>query len=173
MVINSPWIMPILGTTELASPEQTALVATGRCLVPTGRVIVPTGRYVVPTDRVVVPTGRLIKSTHVAAVDSKSVAGSRYVVPTGRVIVPTGRYVVPTGRVIVPTGRYVVPTGRVIVPTSRINDHVLTPDVPPGTPSALNYFTCAYTGCPYLDTLSIELLYMCLHWIPSPGHPQH
>ncbi|GJX80788.1 retrovirus-related pol polyprotein LINE-1 [Tanacetum coccineum] len=25
-------------------------------------------------------------------------------------------------------------------------------------PSALNYLTCAYTGCPHLDTLSIELL---------------
>nr|GEU29330.1 ribonuclease H-like domain, reverse transcriptase, RNA-dependent DNA polymerase [Tanacetum cinerariifolium] len=54
----------------------------------------------------------LIKSTHVAVVVSKSVAGSRYVVPTGRVIVPTGRYVVPSGRVIVPTSRYVVPAGK-------------------------------------------------------------
>nr|GEY19659.1 putative ribonuclease H-like domain-containing protein [Tanacetum cinerariifolium] len=53
MVINSPWIMPILGTKELASPEQmapelaspekTAPVATSRYVVPTGRVIVPTG----------------------------------------------------------------------------------------------------------------------------------
>nr|GEW49309.1 retrovirus-related Pol polyprotein from transposon TNT 1-94 [Tanacetum cinerariifolium] len=83
---------------------------------------------------------RHIKSTHVATVVPKSVAGLRfpedssmllpfgvqccwfefkYVVPTGRVIVPTGRYVVPTGRVIIATGRYVVPTGRVIVPTGR------------------------------------------------------
>nr|GEV96384.1 hypothetical protein [Tanacetum cinerariifolium] len=51
MVINSPWIMPILGTKELASPEHTAPI-------PTGRVIVPTGRYVVPTGIVIVATGR-------------------------------------------------------------------------------------------------------------------
>nr|GEV15785.1 hypothetical protein [Tanacetum cinerariifolium] len=56
---------------------------------------------------------------------------------------------------------------------TKNNGHVLTPDVPLGTPSALNYFTCAYTGCPHLDTLSIELLYMCLHRMPPPGHPQH
>nr|GEZ14429.1 ribonuclease H-like domain, reverse transcriptase, RNA-dependent DNA polymerase [Tanacetum cinerariifolium] len=35
MVINSPWIMPILGTKELASPEQTA----SGCVIPTGRVV--------------------------------------------------------------------------------------------------------------------------------------
>nr|GEY56025.1 retrovirus-related Pol polyprotein from transposon TNT 1-94 [Tanacetum cinerariifolium] len=58
MVINSPWIMPILGTKELASPKQTAPVSTSRYVVPTGRVVVPTGRYVVPAGRVVVPTGR-------------------------------------------------------------------------------------------------------------------
>nr|GEV52822.1 reverse transcriptase domain-containing protein [Tanacetum cinerariifolium] len=57
MVINSPWIMPILGTKELASPEQTAPVATGRYVVPI--VIVPTGRYVVPTGRVIVATDRI------------------------------------------------------------------------------------------------------------------
>nr|GEU69847.1 reverse transcriptase domain-containing protein [Tanacetum cinerariifolium] len=43
MVINSPWIMPILGTEELASPKQTTPVPTGRYVVPTGRVIVATG----------------------------------------------------------------------------------------------------------------------------------
>ncbi|GJX60909.1 hypothetical protein Tco_0292299 [Tanacetum coccineum] len=40
----------------------------------------------------------------------------------------------------------------------RNNGRVLTPDAPTWTPSALNYFTCAYTGCPHLDTLSNELL---------------
>nr|GEY66267.1 JmjC domain-containing protein [Tanacetum cinerariifolium] len=80
MVINSPWIIPLLGAKELASPEQTAPVATGRYVVPTSRVIVPTGRYVVPTGRVIVATGRVV-------------------VLTGRVVVPTGRVVVPTGRV--------------------------------------------------------------------------
>nr|GEV18385.1 hypothetical protein [Tanacetum cinerariifolium] len=40
MVINSPWIMPIFGTQELASPEQTAPVNIGRLsLIPTGRVL--------------------------------------------------------------------------------------------------------------------------------------
>nr|GEX17925.1 putative ribonuclease H-like domain-containing protein [Tanacetum cinerariifolium] len=50
MVTNSPWIMSILGTKKLASPEQTAPVKTqsSRYVVPTGRVVVPTGRYVVP-----------------------------------------------------------------------------------------------------------------------------
>nr|GEX27698.1 ribonuclease H-like domain, Gag-pre-integrase domain protein [Tanacetum cinerariifolium] len=62
MVINSPWIMPILGTKELAIPEQTAPVPTGRYVVPTCRVIVPTGRYVVPTGRVMVATGRYVVS---------------------------------------------------------------------------------------------------------------
>nr|GEX11886.1 retrovirus-related Pol polyprotein from transposon TNT 1-94 [Tanacetum cinerariifolium] len=57
MVINSPWIMPIMGNKELASPEQMTLVSTGRYVVPTGRVIIPTGRYVVPTCRVIVATG--------------------------------------------------------------------------------------------------------------------
>nr|GEX97069.1 hypothetical protein [Tanacetum cinerariifolium] len=68
MVINSPWIMPILGTKELASPEQTApdfssiLVKTQslRYVVLTGRVVVPTGRYVVPAGTVIiVSSGRL------------------------------------------------------------------------------------------------------------------
>nr|GEW75879.1 putative ribonuclease H-like domain-containing protein [Tanacetum cinerariifolium] len=79
MVINSPWIMPILGTKELASPEQTApdfssiLVKTqsSRYVVPTGRVIVPTGRYVVPAGNVIiVSSGRLS------------------LIPTGRVLSP-------------------------------------------------------------------------------------
>ncbi|GJX76187.1 hypothetical protein Tco_0322998 [Tanacetum coccineum] len=145
MVINSPWIIPLLGTKGLASPEQTATSS---------------------------------KSTHVAAVVLKSVAGSRFPkgssmlltfdvqflegvlmkykdaassrdiqqicaefssiqvktqadwmllqssyfnpqVPTGRVVVPTSRYVVPAGKVIiiVSHGRLsLVPTGRVLSP---------------------------------------------------------
>nr|GEZ35025.1 hypothetical protein [Tanacetum cinerariifolium] len=67
MVINSPWIMPILGTKELASPEQTALAVVPKYfagsrfpedssmyVVPTGRVVVPTGRYVVPAGNVII-----------------------------------------------------------------------------------------------------------------------
>ncbi|GJS22726.1 hypothetical protein Tco_0451358 [Tanacetum coccineum] len=77
MVINSPWIMPLLGTKGLASPEQTAIDAASSrdiqliCVefssiqvktqadwmllyvVPTGRVVVPTGRYVVPVGKVI------------------------------------------------------------------------------------------------------------------------
>nr|GEZ37572.1 annexin D5-like [Tanacetum cinerariifolium] len=68
MVINSPSIMPILGTKELASPEQTApdllrilfKNQSSRYVVPTGRVIVLTGRYIVPTGRVIVTTGRYV-----------------------------------------------------------------------------------------------------------------
>nr|GEX02124.1 annexin D5-like [Tanacetum cinerariifolium] len=68
MVINSLWIMPILGTKELASPEQTApdflrilfKNQSSRYVVPTGRVIVPTGRYIVSTGRVIVATGKYV-----------------------------------------------------------------------------------------------------------------
>nr|GFC52827.1 hypothetical protein [Tanacetum cinerariifolium] len=55
MVFNSPFS----SYEELASPEQTAIVPTGRYRVPTGRVIVPAGRYIVPTGSVIVTTGRL------------------------------------------------------------------------------------------------------------------
>nr|GEY29096.1 reverse transcriptase domain-containing protein [Tanacetum cinerariifolium] len=65
MVINSPWIMPILGTKEMASPEQTALDAAFSRDIPLicsdfSSILVKTqsSRYVVPTGRVVVPTGR-------------------------------------------------------------------------------------------------------------------
>ncbi|GJT67065.1 hypothetical protein Tco_1018545 [Tanacetum coccineum] len=54
MVINSPWIMPLLGTKGLASPEQTATVG------------------------LVTNSPRLIKSTHAAAVVPKFVDGSRF-----------------------------------------------------------------------------------------------
>nr|GEX61813.1 ribonuclease H-like domain-containing protein [Tanacetum cinerariifolium] len=63
MVINSPWIMPILGIQELASPKANGfwyVVTTGRVIVSTGRYIVPTGRVIVPTGRVIVPTGRYV-----------------------------------------------------------------------------------------------------------------
>nr|GEV98300.1 hypothetical protein [Tanacetum cinerariifolium] len=55
MVINSPWIMPILGTKELASPEQTAPgLASPRV------------------------SSYLVKAYHVAVVVLKYVAGSRF-----------------------------------------------------------------------------------------------
>ncbi|GKE53061.1 hypothetical protein Tco_1488217 [Tanacetum coccineum] len=66
MVINPPWIMPLLGTKGLASPNANGVWY----VVPTGRVVVPTGRYVVPAGKVIiivspgrlslVPTGRIL-----------------------------------------------------------------------------------------------------------------
>ncbi|GJR02762.1 hypothetical protein Tco_0525746 [Tanacetum coccineum] len=59
MVINSPWIMPLLGTKGLASPEQTA---TG-----------------LASPRVSSYTGKAYQClTHLLAVVPKSVAGSRF-----------------------------------------------------------------------------------------------
>nr|GEU33613.1 JmjC domain-containing protein [Tanacetum cinerariifolium] len=81
MVINSPWIMTILGTKELASPEQTATEfsltlfkhQSSRYVVPTSRVIVPSGRVIVATDRYVVPAGfpaQSVRSSNAYALDS-------------------------------------------------------------------------------------------------------
>nr|GEY94629.1 hypothetical protein [Tanacetum cinerariifolium] len=92
MVINSPWIMPILGTKELASPEQTA------------------------------PDAAFSRDIPLICVDFSSILvktqSSRYVVSTGRVVVPTTRYVVPAGNVIiVSSGRLsLISTGRVLSP---------------------------------------------------------
>nr|GEU75296.1 ribonuclease H-like domain-containing protein [Tanacetum cinerariifolium] len=109
MVINSPWIIPILGTKELASPEQTA---------PDFLMILQCCWFEFRHE-----DAAFYKDIMLICADLSSILvkpqSSQYVVPTGRVIVPTGRYVVPTGRVIVPTGRYVVLTGRVIVATGR------------------------------------------------------
>ncbi|GKB04681.1 hypothetical protein Tco_0832876, partial [Tanacetum coccineum] len=68
MVINPPWIMPLLGTKGLVSPNANGFWY----VVPTGRVAVPTGRYVVPAGKVIiiVSTGRLS------------------LVPTGRILSP-------------------------------------------------------------------------------------
>nr|GEY33155.1 JmjC domain-containing protein [Tanacetum cinerariifolium] len=71
MVINSPWIMPILRTKELASLEQMA----------PGLASPRVSSYLV----------KVYQTYYVAAVVSKSVASSRYIVPTGRVIVGTNR----------------------------------------------------------------------------------
>nr|GEX68312.1 retrovirus-related Pol polyprotein from transposon TNT 1-94 [Tanacetum cinerariifolium] len=98
MVINSPWIMPIMGTKELASTEQTASDAP------------------------------FSKDISLICADFSSILvktqSSWYVVPTGRVVVPTGRYVVPAGNVIVvSTGRLsLIPTGRVLIPGHKSNE---------------------------------------------------
>nr|GEY56813.1 putative ribonuclease H-like domain-containing protein [Tanacetum cinerariifolium] len=117
MVINSPWIIPILGTKELASPEQMAPVVpkyvAGLRFPKASSMLLPFGvqccwfefKYA---------AAAFYKDIMLICADL-SLATGRYVVPTGRVIVPTGRYVVPTGRVIVATGRFVVPAGNVLI----------------------------------------------------------
>nr|GEU87151.1 ribonuclease H-like domain-containing protein [Tanacetum cinerariifolium] len=77
MVTNSPWIMPILGTKELASPEQTALDSS----------ILLT--FVIQCC--------WFEFKYADAAFSRDIPLTMYVVSTGRVIVPTGRYVVPAG----------------------------------------------------------------------------
>nr|GEV12812.1 putative ribonuclease H-like domain-containing protein [Tanacetum cinerariifolium] len=92
MVINSPWIMPILGTKELGSPEQTT------------------------------PDAAFSRDIPLICADFSSILvktqSSRYVVHTGRVVVPSGRYIIPGGNVIiVSSGRLsLIPTGRVFSP---------------------------------------------------------
>ncbi|GJV76750.1 hypothetical protein Tco_1508334 [Tanacetum coccineum] len=90
MVINSPWIMPLLGTKGLASPEQTA----------TDDLCAEFSSIQVKTQA----DWMLLQSSYFNSQ-----------VPTGRVVVPTGRYVVPAGKVII-----IVSLGRLsLVPTSR------------------------------------------------------
>nr|GEV99516.1 hypothetical protein [Tanacetum cinerariifolium] len=90
MVINSPWIMPILGTKELASPEQTALVVS--------KSVVGL-RF--PEDSSMLLTFGIqccwFEFKYADAAFFRDIPLNRYVVPTGRVVVPTGRYVVPAG----------------------------------------------------------------------------
>nr|GEU44481.1 hypothetical protein [Tanacetum cinerariifolium] len=99
MVINSPWIMPILGTKELASPEQAAPVFEFKHVDAAFSRDIP------------------LICADFSSIQVKT-QSSRYVVPTGRVVVPTGRYVVPAGNVIiVSSGRLsLIPTGRVLSP---------------------------------------------------------
>ncbi|GJY51455.1 hypothetical protein Tco_0689148 [Tanacetum coccineum] len=142
MVINSPWIMPLLGTKGLASPEQTATVGLS---VAGSRF--PEGSSMLLTFDVQFLEGVLMKNKDAASsrdiqlicaefssIQVKTqadwmllqssyfnpqVSTSRYVVPTGRVVVPTGRYVVPAGKVIIivsPGRLSLVPTGRVLSP---------------------------------------------------------
>nr|GEV70437.1 hypothetical protein [Tanacetum cinerariifolium] len=76
MVINSQWIMPILGTKELASPEQTA------------------------PDFLKIIQCCWFEFKYADAAFSKDIPLNMYVVPTGRVVVRTGMYVVPAGSVL-------------------------------------------------------------------------
>nr|GEV71700.1 hypothetical protein [Tanacetum cinerariifolium] len=156
MVINSPWIMPILGTKELASPEQTApskdIKNPFMAVMIWQKSLGYSNSPMIHVLRVGLVTNSpgLIKSTHVAAVVSKSVAGLRFAEDSSMLLtfgiqccwfefqyadaafsrdIPLNMYVVHTGRVVVPTIRYVVPasnvltvsTGRLsLIPTGRV-----------------------------------------------------
>ncbi|GJT63465.1 ARID DNA-binding domain-containing protein [Tanacetum coccineum] len=125
MVINSPWIMPLLGTKGLASPEQTAIVQQGYFLegVLMKNKDAASSRDIqlicAAFSSIQVKTKAywmLLQSSYF----NPQVSTSRYVVHTGRVVVPTSRYVVSAGKVII-----IVSPGRLsLVPTSR----VLSPD---------------------------------------------
>ncbi|GJV27835.1 hypothetical protein Tco_1384283 [Tanacetum coccineum] len=133
MVINSPWIMPLLGTKGLASPEQTAIVGLFNKATKTANYMVLEGVLMKNKDAASSRDIQLI-CAEFSSIQVKTqadwmllqssyfnpqVSTSRYVVPTGRVVVPTGRYVVPAGKVIIivsPGRLSLVPTGRVLSP---------------------------------------------------------
>ncbi|GKA35196.1 hypothetical protein Tco_0721687, partial [Tanacetum coccineum] len=116
MVINSPWIMPLLGTKGLASPEQTAtgVLMKNKDAASSRDIQLICAEF----SSIQVKTQAdwmLLQSSYF----NPQVSTSRYVVPTGRVVVPTGRYVVPAGKVIIivsPGRLSLVPTGRVLSP---------------------------------------------------------
>nr|GEU86014.1 retrotransposon protein, putative, Ty1-copia subclass [Tanacetum cinerariifolium] len=108
MVINSLWIMTILGIQELASPK-----ANGFCPEQTA-----TGKDISNPFMAVMICQKSLGYSYSPMIHVLRVGLvinlPGYVVPTGRVIIPSGRYVVPTGRVIVATGRYIVPAGNAL-----------------------------------------------------------
>nr|GEV47895.1 putative ribonuclease H-like domain-containing protein [Tanacetum cinerariifolium] len=106
VVINSPWIMPILGIQELASPN-----ANGFCPDQTATdkdVSNPFMAVMVCQKSFGYSNSPLIHVLRIRLV----IIPPGYVVPTSRVIVPAGRYIAPTGSVIAATGRYIVPAGK-------------------------------------------------------------
>ncbi|GJW51871.1 putative ribonuclease H-like domain-containing protein [Tanacetum coccineum] len=128
MVINSPWIMPLLGTKGLASPEQTATVGLFNKATKTANYMVLEGVLMKNKDAASSRDIQLIcaefSSIQVKTQADWMLLQSSYFnpqVPTGRVVVPTGRYVVPAGKVIIivsPGRLSLVPTGRVLSPGS-------------------------------------------------------
>ncbi|GJX11310.1 hypothetical protein Tco_0201169 [Tanacetum coccineum] len=126
MVINSPWIMPLLGTKGLASPEQTATVGLFNKATKTANYMVLEGVLMKNKDAASSRDIQLIcaefSSIQVKTQADWMLLQSSYFnpqVPTGRVVVPTGRYVVPAGKVIIivsPGRLSLVPTGRVLSP---------------------------------------------------------
>nr|GEU72572.1 DNA helicase [Tanacetum cinerariifolium] len=107
MVINSPWIVPILGIQELASPN-----ANGFCPEQTATdkdISNPFMAVMICQKSLGYSNSPLIHVLRIGLVINLP----GYVVPTGsRVIVPAGRYIVPTGSVIAATGRYIVLAGK-------------------------------------------------------------
>ncbi|GJW32291.1 hypothetical protein Tco_0052323 [Tanacetum coccineum] len=102
MVINSPWIMPLLGTKGLASPRVSSyLLFEFNKATKTANYMVLEGVLMKNKDAASSRDIQLICSEF-SSIQVKTQADWMYVVPTGRVIVPTGRYVVPTGRVLSP-----------------------------------------------------------------------
>ncbi|GJW03616.1 hypothetical protein Tco_1562472 [Tanacetum coccineum] len=128
MVINSPWIMPLLGTKGLASPEQTATVGLFNKATKTANYMVLEGVLMKNKDAASSRDIQLIcaefSSIQVKTQADWMLLQSSYFnpqVPTGRVVVPTGRYVVLAGKVIIkvsPGRLSLVPTGRVLSPGS-------------------------------------------------------
>nr|GEX62121.1 hypothetical protein [Tanacetum cinerariifolium] len=99
MVLNSPWIMPILGIQELASPN-----ANGFCpeQTATGKdVSNPFMAVMICQKSLGYSNSPLIQVLRIGLVINQP----GYIVPTGRVMVPTGRVIVTTGRVIITIGR--------------------------------------------------------------------
>ncbi|GJS04352.1 hypothetical protein Tco_0320860 [Tanacetum coccineum] len=118
MVINSPWIMPLLGTKGLASPN-----ANDVWLIKSTHVSAVVPKSVAGSSFPDASSTSFMCSSQDSSRLDVAVKfifqSSRYVVPTGRVVVPTGRYVVPAGKVIIivsPGRLSLVPTGRILSP---------------------------------------------------------
>ncbi|GJU43491.1 ribonuclease H-like domain-containing protein [Tanacetum coccineum] len=107
MVINSPWIMPLLGTKGLASPEQTATGVFGETelLIHQGDVMIPPksvagSRFPEGSSMLLTFDVQMLASSediqliceNFQVIKSKTQADWMllYVVPTGSVVVPTG-----------------------------------------------------------------------------------
>ncbi|GKA46508.1 hypothetical protein Tco_0739391 [Tanacetum coccineum] len=137
MVINPPWIIPLLGTKGLASPEQTATTevvpksVAGSSFFAASSMLLPFNVQVQPDFRCSeeIPICADVSCVQVktqadwmllsSSYFNPQVSTSRYVVPTGRVVDSTGRYVVPAGKVIIivsPGRQNLVPTGRILSP---------------------------------------------------------
>ncbi|GJY98736.1 hypothetical protein Tco_0516166 [Tanacetum coccineum] len=117
MVINSPWIMPLLGTKGLASPEQTAtgVLMKNKDAASSRDIQLICVAAALSQVSILKLTSEYL-SRNLKLTGSNSSLGEDFT--SGRVKVPAGRYVVPTGKdnVIVSAGRTkVIPAGRTIL----------------------------------------------------------